>query len=365
MRPEPQLGPRTAVRDDAEEPGDELPVAPGVVLNGAADRLHRPEPNDRGNRTTRADVQPVVNNPRRLYLLVPAVAAGLMLAACGEESPAANTGSPPVSSAPPDTPPASTPPSSEPTTPPSTSPGADGYDHPTGADDVVIQISYEGGLVPAGVGFTQVPALLITGDGRVITEGPVPAIYPGQLLPNLVQRTITEAGIQTLLAKADELGLLANVRYTNPHSQIADAPDTVVTITVDGTTYRHVAYALGFDPESDPARASLFDFVTAATDLTGTVGADQLGAEEPYESDTYLIQATEVDLSTMDTDLPPTVVRWPADASVRLADAAECAELPRAEGDPLFTDANQLTFFKQAGVTYSVAATLQLPGRSC
>lgn len=305
-----------------------------------------------------------MNNPRRLYLLVPAVAAGLIVAACGEESPSANTGSPPASSAPSDTPPASTPPSSEPS-PPSTTPGSAGYDHPTGADDVVIQVGYEGGFVPAGVVFTQVPSLVITGDGRAITEGPVPAIYPGQLLPNLLQRTISEAGIQTLLAKADELGLLTDVTYADPSSLVADAPDTVVTITVDGTTYRHVAYALGIDPEADEDRANLFEFVTAATDLTGTVGADQLGTEEPYESDTYLIRATEVDLATMDTEVPPTVVRWPADASVRLAAASECAELPRGEGDLLFSDANQLTFFKQAGVTYSVAAVLQLPGRSC
>jgi hypothetical protein len=306
-----------------------------------------------------------VNSPRRLYLLVPVVAAGLMLAACGEESPSANTGAPPASTVPPETSPASTPPSTEPSTTPSTSPGTGGYDHPTGADDVVIEIGYQGGFVPVGVAFTEVPSLLITGDGRAITNGPVPAIYPGPLLPNLVQQSITEEGIQTLLAQADELGLLANVQYSDPSSQIADAPDTVVSITVDGTTYRHVAYALGIDPESDPARANLFDFVNAATNLTGTVGADQLGAEEPYESDTYLIRATEVDLSTMDTEIPPTVVRWPADASVRLADAADCAELPRAEGDALFPDANQLTFFKQARVTYSVAATLQLPGRGC
>jgi hypothetical protein len=293
-----------------------------------------------------------------------------MLAACGEESPSANTGAPPASTAPPETPPPSTAPpstapSTHPTTPPSTSPGSGGYDHPTGADDIVIEIGYQGGFVPVGVAFTEVPSLLITGDGRAITNGPVPAIFPGPLLPNLVQQTITEEGIQTLLAQADELGLLADVQYSDPSSQIADAPDTVVSITVDGTTYRHVAYALGIDPESDPARANLFDFVNAATNLTGTVGADQLGAEEPYESDTYLMRATEVDLSTMDTEIPPTVVRWPADASVRLADAADCAELPRAEGDALFADANQLTFFKQAGVTYSVAAVLQLPGRSC
>jgi hypothetical protein len=285
----------------------------------------------------------------------------LTFAACGESSPAADTttGSTPASTAP-----STSMPASASTTPP-TSPGPDGYEHPTGANDVVIQVGYEGGFVPAEVLFTQVPSLLITGDGRAITEGPVPAIYPGPLLPNLVERTITEAGIQTLLAKADELGLIANIEYVDPPNPIADAPDTVVTITVDGTTYRHDAYALGLDNEPDAARANLFEFVTAATDLAGTVGEGELGGEAPLDSDSYLIRATEVDLATMDTELPPTVVRWPADASVGLADAADCAELPRAEGDPLFTDATQLTFFKQAGVTYSVAATLRLPGRTC
>jgi hypothetical protein len=82
-------------------------------------------------------------------------------------------------------------------------------------------------------------------------------------------------------------------------------------------------------------------------------------------SDSYLIRAMPLDTGTVTTELPPTYVEWPADASVRLADAAECAELPAAEGDPLFADANQLTFFTEAGVTYSVAATLRVPGRTC
>ena len=82
-------------------------------------------------------------------------------------------------------------------------------------------------------------------------------------------------------------------------------------------------------------------------------------------TDTYLMRATPVDLRTVATDLPPTVVDWPADASVRLADATECAELPAAEGDALFADATQLTFFAEDGVTYQVAATPAVPGRSC
>jgi hypothetical protein len=292
-------------------------------------------------------------------LLLAAAAGVLALASCGESSPAADTTDTVRTTVP-----ATLPPTVPPTVPPTT-PAPDGYDHPTEADEVVIEVTYAGGFVPVDVAFTQPPTMLISGDGRAISQGAVPAIYPGPLLPALVERTISEAGIQTLLAEADELGLLADIEYGDPPTVITDVPDTVVTITVDGTTYRHVAYALGFEEETDEARANLQAFVTAVTDLAGTVGEDELGQETPMESDSYLIRAMPVDQGTVTTDVPPTYVDWPADASVRLGDAAECAELPRAEGDPLFIDANQLTFFNDAGVTYSVAATLRLPGRSC
>jgi hypothetical protein len=50
----------------------------------------------------------------------------------------------------------------------------------------------------------------------------VVAIYPGPLLPNLLQRSITETGIQRLLDLADEHGLLGDVTYARPDN-IADA----------------------------------------------------------------------------------------------------------------------------------------------
>jgi hypothetical protein len=297
---------------------------------------------------------------------VSGAAALALLAACGESSPAADSAGSVATTTP--TTPATAPPSTSPpsTSPPTTTPptSAPGYAYPTGADEAVVEIRYEGGFASPEMLFSRAPLLLITGDGRVITEGPVPAIYPGPLLPNLIERSITEEGIQALLAKADELGLLADAEY-RPNNHIADAPNTVVQITVGGTTYTHDAYALGFEEESDPGRASLFEFVTAAGDLAGTVGEDQLGPEGAMSSDTYLIRATPIDPATITTELPPTVVDWPANASVRLADAGECTELPAAEGDPLFMDANQLTFFSEGGVTYQVAATLAIPGRAC
>ena len=305
-------------------------------------------------------------------MLIAGTAGLLILAACGESSPAADQTSDPVAAT---TTPATSPatsapgtsaPAAPPTTSPVTAPTELRYDHPTGADEAVVEIRYEGGFTTPEMTFSRAPLLLITGDGRVIYEGPVPAIYPGPLLPNLLERTITEDGIQTLLAKADELGLLAEADYAR-NDQIADAPDTVVTITVDGTTYTHSAYALGFDGETDAGRANLFEFVTAATtDLAGTVGEDELGPEAPLASDTYLVRATPLDPAvTMTTEVPATMVEWPADASVSLADAGECAELPAAEGDMLFVDANQLTFFTEGGVTYQVAATPAVPGSTC
>ena len=174
-------------------------------------------------------------NPR-LLLLAPALLL-VPLAACGgddDDASSASTVAPPADATLP------------------TVPAGGSYEYATGADDVVVEVTQEGGFVPPEVIFARTPTALISGDGRALSTGPTTMIFPGPLLPNLLQRSITPQGIQSVLAQADELGLLAEVEYPR-NDQIADAPDTVVTITVGGTTYRHQAYALGFDTESDPA----------------------------------------------------------------------------------------------------------------
>ena len=191
-------------------------------------------------------------------------------------------------------------------------------------------------------------------------------IYPGPLLPNLLERSITPVGIQQLLAKADELGLLADVVYSR-NDQVADAPDTVVDITVGGRTYHHEAYALGMDGEgtADPARQHLQEFVDIMTNVEPTVGAGALGPDQPYAPAQDLSQATPVEPATLDVDVEPTIVPWPSDAPVRLADASTCAVLPAGVAAPLFEDATTLTFFTEADVTYALAAVQQVPGRTC
>jgi hypothetical protein len=210
----------------------------------------------------------------------------------------------------------------------------------------------------------DLPNLLVTGDGHVIVQGPVPAIYPGQLLPNLQQRTINEAGIQALLRLAEEHDLFRDVTYDG-NDMIADASDTVVRISAGGKTYDHRAYALGMSgdgEETDEARAALASFVAAVSDIATAAGADTLGPEEPFEAASYLIRATVADPSTLDQDIPPTLADWPADAPVRLAGAAECATVPAASFRDLFSEATQLTWFVDAGVTYQLTVKPQLPG---
>lgn len=293
------------------------------------------------------------------YLAFAALPA-LVVTACGDDSNGDEpAGTPPVETvAPVETTVPPTPPNSgSPTTVPS------GIEHPTGADDVVVRIGYEGGFAPVEMLFLDLPTLLVTGDGRVFVQGPVPEIYPGPMLPNVQISPVTEAGVQDLLQLADEHGLLAPATYPSSPSQVADASDTVVEFSANGSHYRHRAYALGIVDETDPARQALADFVAQATGDWLYGPNPEIGPQEPFTSATFLIRA--IALTDTSTDIPPTFVDWPADVSVRLADATDCGAIPAAEVGDLFANANQLTYFTEDGITYSLLVKPQLPGDAC
>ncbi len=278
---------------------------------------------------------------RRRALALLAAVPLLVLGACGDDGSAT-----PATQPPPDA-----------TLPPTDAPG---YAHPTGSDEVVLRIAYEGGYTTLDVVFLSLPIVLVTGD-RVFQQGPIPEIYPGPLLPNIQVRSIAESGIQELLAAADAAGLLEQRTYDGP-TNIADAPDTVVTLTVDGVTYEHRAYALGFDDEQgDADRAALQAYVELVSRFVTGEPGEALGAESAFEPAQYLLRSfVEEDLGGY--EIEPTIVTWPADAPVRLVEAADCAAVPAAAFGALFTTATQLTFFSDADVTYRLAVKPALPG---
>lgn len=249
----------------------------------------------------------------------------------------------------------------------------EGYVHPDGVDDVVFEYSEVGGFVPRSLAFQNPPVILVTGDGRVFTAGAQIAIFPGPMLPAIQVQTISELGIQRLLAAADEAGLFAEIDYAQD-PRVADASTTEVTINVDGNTWGHQAYALGIgdgpgqaDSEVADEREALSNFIAQLSDFTALVGTEELGPTEIFEPTEYLFEALVVDNPSdySDGDSEPTIVAWPAGVTVRLADASSCVPVPASEVGEVFESADQLTLFSEEGVIYQVLAKQQLPGSTC
>jgi hypothetical protein len=252
-------------------------------------------------------------------------------------------------------------------------PAAGAIEHPTGADDVVLRYGFDGGFVAPGTMFVRLPSLLISGDGRVFAPGVTTMEFPGAMVSPMSVRTITEAGIQTLLTAADQAGLLAPPPDYTAEMTVADVQDTVVSLSAGGSTYTHSAYALGFEtddqgnpePESTPARVALLEYTQLLSDLPSAVGADQLGPESMFEPTEYRLQATpvvEADLAGIDP--APSIVDWPESTGLDLATAAECARLTADAAGSVFADADSNTYFRQADVLYRISVAGVLPGNA-
>ncbi len=169
---------------------------------------------------------------------------------------------------------------------PSQSPGE--ISHPTGAEDLILRVELGGGFTIPLAGYSAVPTFSLMGDGTIVTQGPQIEIYPPPALPNLLARSVTEAGIQALLERARTAGLFGpDHHYDNP--MIADAGTTFFTLIAEGKTHRISAYALyegdNESPQEDrEERAKLSAFQAELGDLDRILPAGSLGTEAAYEA---------------------------------------------------------------------------------
>lgn len=103
----------------------------------------------------------------------------------------------------------------------------------TGADDLVIRVRYVGGYTSAVEIATRMPVISVYGDGRVITEGVVTAIYPGPALPATELRKISRDEVAALVRRALAAGVGSATDFGRPG--VIDAADTQFTVaTTDG-----------------------------------------------------------------------------------------------------------------------------------
>jgi hypothetical protein len=147
-----------------------------------------------------------------------------------------------------------------------------------GPDALVLRIERLGGFMAPDQQLGRLPVVSVYGDGRVITQGPQIAVYPGPALPNVLAQQVDPATVNGLLDKAAAAGVRSGADLGRPN--VADAPTTRITIAAAGGTRTVDAVALTEAQPDDPrlttaqrdARAKLAAFVQQAEDLSAAKG---------------------------------------------------------------------------------------------
>ena len=143
---------------------------------------------------------------------------------------------------------------------------------PEDAGSLVLQVEHTGGFVTPETTVGRLPLISVYADGRVVSDGPVAAIYPGSAWPNVQVQQADPAQVQELVARALDAGVADTAALGTPG--IADAPSTRFTAVTASDTFVREVYALGM-ADDDPAltdaqqtaRTDLAALLTELTDL--------------------------------------------------------------------------------------------------
>lgn len=164
------------------------------------------------------------------------------------------------------------------------------------AGAVVIHASWTQALPPRAL-FGNLPVLVVTADGRVLTQGPVREMYPGPLVAPFVERPISPNGIAALLQAAKDAGLLGPGTDFTGGAMPMGAAAARLQIVVDGVTHDLVGdpnAAIPCPPtqacpEAVPGTPAAFaGFWYQLLDMAGWLESE-LGPEQPYVPTSYAV----------------------------------------------------------------------------
>lgn len=182
------------------------------------------------------------------------------------------------------------------------------------AGDLVVRTESYGGFVPADRTVGRMPEVSVYADGRVITQGPVPAIYPGPALPNVQVQTISQEKIKQLLQQGQAAGVRDGTDFGRPN--VADAPTTRVTLVTAQGTQSVAVEALQQSQPDDPmltpaqreARTKLAAYVKTLSALPLAAGS----SARPYAPEAVAVLARPWQKPADGTQSPAKV--WPGPA---------------------------------------------------
>jgi hypothetical protein len=213
------------------------------------------------------------------------------------------------------------------TSPPSSGGGSGDIEHPTGSEAILL-VDGSGGMLPVQMMVTNLPALVILGDGRVIMQGMQTLEFPGPAVPPLIERTLTEDGIQAVLQGIQDTNLFTtDLELSGAMSACADCPNTLFTLNAGGQDVTVSIYGLGSvlpDMEPPPGMTSaeidahriLGQLNDGLMTLDTWLPADAWEAEgwQPYEAEAFRLYVRDVTGEPVEGgDLPEQVREWPND----------------------------------------------------
>jgi hypothetical protein len=275
----------------------------------------------------------------------------------------------------------STTPSPSPTgTPPATEPSASPSPSASAGAELILRVTSEGGFIGPAATLATIPAVSVYADGRIMTPGPIPAVYPGPLLPGVMVTNVGATGAAAIVTAIRAAGL--DKPYTgDPGVGNPDAATTVFTVTLDGTTTTTrlrfgggpgLPGGLGGSP--DPERDAAQQLLEQLQDQSVTWGSTS--ATSAFVPTAYRVfvapGAPAGDVGAGATDQP--AAAWPLSTPLDafgvpavpdrgIAELRQGAALgaDAATLGPVLQAANQLTAFSSGGKLYTLYVRPLLP----
>jgi len=178
--------------------------------------------------------------------------------------------------------------------------------HATGERDVVLRMSFGGGLPYPGLTFKDPPAYTLYGNGHLIYAGERSTNSSGER--QLMQAQMSDDQVDALLSYALGPAGLADARERYADAPIYDASSTFFEVHAAGVDKRVAVYALGYPIPNVPDAAARTALDRLANQL-GSAGS-KAQAGEFIDLGQYEPEAYEMTLAKPYSSTQPTA-SWP------------------------------------------------------
>ncbi len=263
-----------------------------------------------------------------------------------------------------------------------------------GGPTILVRVEYVGGFTAPEASLISVPTYQLTDDRREISQGIQIQVYPPPALPSLQSATLTEEGIRVILDAAGAAGLTgSDQEFINPN--VADLPDQVITVTVDGRTATTTAYGLDFlDPADTSELAAARDRIQPFLALIANPPSLRANGEVAQPETSYAFTELQYvaipaasfpaagEVSNLEGASETEPIIWPLDVPLAeaglpleeavggegFADIFPGARVATIDGPdlsairPLAEQANQLTIWQSGGADWVLLLRPLLPG---